>query len=136
MARSQTLLGLATVGLLLAAPAQAQGVLTVAMTAVDILVTTGSPDQGFEGFRFVAPNPHDALVKSQLDEAGFDVTLQVMDWNALLALARCPICAGHRRAAPSRRAAPGRWWRARPQSRRSARWRRAEPPIASASASW
>ena len=34
------------------------------------------------------PLPMNELVKSQLDEAGFDVTLQVMDWNALLALAR------------------------------------------------
>ncbi len=34
------------------------------------------------------PLPMNELIKSQLDEAGFDVTLQVMDWNALLALAR------------------------------------------------
>ena len=42
-------------------PAAAQGVLTVAMTAGDMPVTTGNPDQGFEGFRFVGYNLYDAL---------------------------------------------------------------------------
>jgi hypothetical protein len=37
-------------------PARAAGVLTVAMTAGDLPVTTGNPDQGFEGFRFVGWN--------------------------------------------------------------------------------
>ena len=49
---------LAAAGLLLSASAaQAQGVLTVAMTAGDIPVTGGNPDQGFEGFRFVGAKP-------------------------------------------------------------------------------
>ena len=34
------------------------------------------------------PLPMNELVKSQLEEAGFQVTLQPMDWNALLAMAR------------------------------------------------
>jgi hypothetical protein len=36
---------------------RAETVLTVGMTAGDIPVTTGNPDQGFEGFRFVGFNP-------------------------------------------------------------------------------
>ena len=35
-------------------PAHAGGTLTVAMTAGDIPVTTGNPDQGFEGYRLSA----------------------------------------------------------------------------------
>lgn len=34
------------------------------------------------------PLPMNELVKSQLDAAGFDVTLQSMDWNALLQVGR------------------------------------------------
>ena len=40
----------------------AQGVVTVGMTAGDIPATTGNPDQGFEGFRFVGYNLYDSLV--------------------------------------------------------------------------
>src|SRR5689334_11435133 len=40
----------------------AGGTLTVAMTAGDIPVTTGNPDQGFEGYRFVGYNLFDALL--------------------------------------------------------------------------
>src|ERR1700756_3585550 len=36
--------------------------LTVGMTAGDIPVTTGNPDQGFEGYRFVGYNLYDALL--------------------------------------------------------------------------
>ena len=58
---------LAAAALLLAsAQSQAQGVLTVAMTAGDIPVTGGNPDQGFEGFRFVGLNLYDALVNWDL----------------------------------------------------------------------
>ena len=32
------------------------------MTAGDIPVMTGNPDQGFEGYRFVGYNPYDALL--------------------------------------------------------------------------
>ena len=44
-----------------AAAARAESVLTVAMTAGDIPATTGNPDQGFEGFRFVGYNLYDGL---------------------------------------------------------------------------
>ena len=55
--------------LLATAPSRAESVLTVAMTAGDIAVTTGTPDQGFEGFRFVAWNLYDALVAWDLSSA-------------------------------------------------------------------
>ncbi|MGE3784098.1 MAG: ABC transporter substrate-binding protein, partial [Alphaproteobacteria bacterium] len=42
--------------------AQAAGTLTVAMTAGDLPATTGNPDQGFEGYRFVGYNLYDSLV--------------------------------------------------------------------------
>ena len=45
-----------------AANAQAAGTLTVAMTAGDLPATTGNPDQGFEGYRFVGFNLYDSLV--------------------------------------------------------------------------
>ena len=45
-----------------AANAQAAGTLTVAMTAGDLPATTGNPDQGFEGYRFVGYNLYDSLV--------------------------------------------------------------------------
>ncbi|GAC1343780.1 MAG: ABC transporter substrate-binding protein [Acetobacteraceae bacterium] len=70
MTRSKLLPCLAA-GLLLAtaAPSQAQGVLTVAMTAGDIPVTGGNPDQGFEGFRFVGMNLYDALINWDLSKS-------------------------------------------------------------------
>jgi ABC-type transport system substrate-binding protein len=49
-------------GLLAVGSAQAGGVLTVGMTAGDIPITTGTPDQGAEGLRFVGYNIYDALV--------------------------------------------------------------------------
>jgi ABC-type transport system substrate-binding protein len=63
MRRAATAVALCS-GLLCAAsaPAKAAGVLTVAMTAGDIPVTTGNPDQGFEGFRFVGYNLYDGLL--------------------------------------------------------------------------
>ena len=45
-----------------AADAQAAGTLTVAMTAGDLPATTGNPDQGFEGYRFVGYNLYNSLV--------------------------------------------------------------------------
>jgi peptide/nickel transport system substrate-binding protein len=42
--------------------AWAGGTLIVGMTAGDIPVTTGNPDQGFEGYRFVGYNLYDALL--------------------------------------------------------------------------
>jgi ABC-type transport system substrate-binding protein len=55
--------------------AGAQGTLTVAMTAGDLPITTGSPDQGFEGFRFVAFSLYDALVGWDLSK--FDKAAEV-----------------------------------------------------------
>ena len=49
--------------------AQAGGRLTVAMTAGDIPVTTGNPDQGFEGYRFVGYNLYDGLMLWDLSKA-------------------------------------------------------------------
>ena len=70
MARLSFLSRLAAAGLLLSAgAAQAQGVLTVAMTAGDIPVTGGNPDQGFEGFRFVGLSLYDALINWDLSKS-------------------------------------------------------------------
>src|SRR5215467_15223309 len=49
--------------------AQAGGTLTVAMTAGDIPVTTGNPDQGFEGYRFVGYNLYDGLMLWDLSKS-------------------------------------------------------------------
>ena len=50
-------------------PAAAEGVLTVAMTAGDLPVDTGNPDQGFEGFRFVGLNLYDSLINWDLSRS-------------------------------------------------------------------
>jgi peptide/nickel transport system substrate-binding protein len=57
-------------GLLLTAPAagRAESVVTVGMTAGDIPATTGNPDQGFEGFRFVGFNLYDGLALWDLSQ--------------------------------------------------------------------
>ncbi len=47
----------------------AQGVLKVGMTAADLPITTGNPDQGFEGYRFVGYNLYDSLVEWDLSSA-------------------------------------------------------------------
>ena len=52
-----------------APPARAAGVLTVAMTAGDLPVDTGTPDQGFEGLRFVGYNLYDSLVLWDLSQS-------------------------------------------------------------------
>jgi peptide/nickel transport system substrate-binding protein len=49
--------------------AAAGGQLTVAMTAGDLPVNTGNPDQGFEGFRFVGWNLYDALINWDLSKS-------------------------------------------------------------------
>lgn len=51
--------------------AQAQDLSTfrVGMTAADIPLTTGNPDQGFEGFRFMGLMMYDALVEWDLSSA-------------------------------------------------------------------
>ena len=53
-----------------AGTAQAAGTLTIGMTAGDLPVTTGNPDQGFEGYRFVGYNLYDSLVLWDLSGAG------------------------------------------------------------------
>ncbi|HVE22082.1 MAG TPA: ABC transporter substrate-binding protein [Acidocella sp.] len=49
--------------------AHAQGVLKIGMTASDLPITTGNPDQGFEGYRFVGYNLYDSLVEWDLSSA-------------------------------------------------------------------
>jgi len=51
-----------------ASPAAAESTLRVAMTAGDIPVTIGQPDQGFEGYRFVGYNLYDTLVLWDLSQ--------------------------------------------------------------------
>jgi peptide/nickel transport system substrate-binding protein len=50
-------------------PARAGGALTVGMTAGDLPLTTGNPDQGFEGYRFVGYNLYDSLVLWDLSKS-------------------------------------------------------------------
>ncbi len=49
--------------------ARAGGTLVVGMTAGDLPITTGNPDQGFEGYRFVGYNLYDSLVLWNLSSA-------------------------------------------------------------------
>lgn len=49
--------------------AQAGGTVMVAMTAGEVPITTGTPDQGFEGYRFVAFNLYDSLVNWDLSRS-------------------------------------------------------------------
>ena len=49
--------------------AHAESVVTVAMTAGDIPITTGIPDQGSEGVRFVGYSLYDALVLFDLSHS-------------------------------------------------------------------
>ncbi|WP_298957573.1 ABC transporter substrate-binding protein [uncultured Methylobacterium sp.] len=62
------LLGLA-LALVLSAPAVAQGVLRIGMTASDIPLTTGQPDNGGEGMRFMGYTAYDALINWDLSSA-------------------------------------------------------------------
>ncbi len=65
--------------------AHAQGVLTVAMTAGDIPVTTGNPDQGFEGFRFVGTSLYDALINWDLSRSDVPAVIKpglATEWHA------------------------------------------------------
>jgi peptide/nickel transport system substrate-binding protein len=56
-------------GTVLCRASLAEGTLRVAMTAGDIPVTTGNPDQGFEGYRFVGYNLYDALLLWDLSKS-------------------------------------------------------------------
>lgn len=53
---------------LMAPAAHAENVLRVAMTAGDIPITIGMPDQGFEGYRFVGYNLYDTLILWDLSQ--------------------------------------------------------------------
>src|SRR5258707_11005714 len=52
-----------------AMPAFSQGTLRIGMTAADIPLTTGQPDQGFEGYRFAGYTIYDALANWDLSSA-------------------------------------------------------------------
>ena len=54
---------------LCAAPTLAESIVTVAMTAGDIPITTGIPDQGGEGARFVGYNLYDSLLNRDLSRS-------------------------------------------------------------------
>ncbi|MEJ0020420.1 MAG: ABC transporter substrate-binding protein [Acetobacteraceae bacterium] len=54
---------------LTATQAVAGGTLVVGMTAGDLPITTGNPDQGFEGYRFVGFNLYDSLILWDLSKA-------------------------------------------------------------------
>lgn len=61
--------GLILTGLLIPNAARAQGTLRVGMTAADIPLSWGQPDQGFEGFRFMGLMVYDALINWDLSSA-------------------------------------------------------------------
>src|SRR5713101_9255711 len=68
-ARSLCAAFLLTVFTALSDLAWAGGTLVVGMTAGDIPVTTGNPDQGFEGYRFVGYNLYDGLLLWDLSKS-------------------------------------------------------------------
>ncbi|WP_407520224.1 ABC transporter substrate-binding protein [Methylobacterium oryzisoli] len=59
----------AALGLGLAGPAAAQGVLRIGMTASDIPLTTGQADNGGEGMRFTGYTAYDALINWDLSRS-------------------------------------------------------------------
>jgi peptide/nickel transport system substrate-binding protein len=59
----------AVLALIVPRPAAAEMTLRIAMTAADIPLTTGQPDQGFEGYRFAGYTIYDALVIWDLSHA-------------------------------------------------------------------
>ncbi len=69
-----------------AMPAFSQGTLRIGMTAADIPLTTGQPDQGFEGFRFAGYTIYDALVNWDLSKAD-----TIADIRPGLALSWAPV---------------------------------------------
>ena len=60
---------------------QAGGTLVVGMTAGDLPITTGNPDQGFEGYRFVGYNLYDSLVLWDLSESDRRPPTSSQDWR-------------------------------------------------------
>ena len=68
--RAVLLAGAVTAALLsFAAAAQAGGTLRIAMTASDVPTTTGAPDNGFEGLRFLGYPVFEGLVLWDLSRA-------------------------------------------------------------------
>src|ERR1700761_6549958 len=65
-----------TLGALTAPVANAESVLRIAMTAGDIPDWTGEPDQGFEGYRFVAFNLYDGLVNWDLSHSDREAAIR------------------------------------------------------------
>lgn len=63
-------------GALMAAPAHAESVLRVAMTAGDIPDWTGQPDQGAEGGRFVGFSLYDSLILWDLSKSDVEAKLR------------------------------------------------------------
>ncbi|MFN3278415.1 MAG: ABC transporter substrate-binding protein [Paracoccus hibiscisoli] len=57
-----------SVAVLAAPAAMAQGTLRIGMTAADIPLTTGQPDQGGEGLRFIGYTVYDALINWDLTQ--------------------------------------------------------------------
>lgn len=68
--------GLGLIGFAALPQAHAETVLRVAMTAGDIPVTIGQPDQGFEGYRFVGYSLYDALVLWDLSRSDVSADLR------------------------------------------------------------
>lgn len=58
-----------------AGAAQAQGTLRLGMTANDIPLAWGQPDNGFEGYRFVGLQIYDALINFDLTSSDKASTL-------------------------------------------------------------
>jgi len=69
------LLSVAGVGAWCHAGARAESTLRIGMTAADIPQTTGIPDQGGEGYRFIGYQLYDALVNWDLSRADAVATL-------------------------------------------------------------
>src|ERR1700726_3394469 len=68
MMRQTIALAFAAMTTIAAIEARAGSTLTVGMTAGDLPATTGNPDQGFEGYRFVGWNLYDALIDWDLSQ--------------------------------------------------------------------
>ena len=69
-----------------AMPAFAQGTLRIGMTAADIPLTTGQPDQGFEGYRFAGYTIYDGLVNWDLSKADTIADIKpglATEWSAV-----------------------------------------------------
>src|ERR1700681_1782748 len=80
MLRSLKICGLAAIGVIAvvsaSAPARAESVLRIAMTAGDIPSWTGQPDQGFEAYRFVGYSLYDGLTLWDLSRSDKEVDIR------------------------------------------------------------